>query len=320
MYDNINRLTEMDVEKILAEELGEKYTKYRKMWKSVTRDDFPKFPLHIDFEMNDLCNQSCVMCPRNESLHPKVNYTVNTKAIIKIETFKKIIDEGSQKGLQSINLGAFAEPLIHKEVFDMVRYAHEKGIIDTRLISNGLLLRKYKEEIFDSKLRNLFISLDAFSKDKYEQIRGHGYEQIRENLIDFVEERNRRGSRLPIVRVSFVDMEINRDEKEDFINFWRDKVDMIDIQVYDDFNVDINAPFNLESKKKWDCFSPWARVAVLANGNILPCCSFFGINIPIGNVKDMTIEEAWNSKKMKEIRYGVLNDNNRNCSVCQRVG
>ena len=70
--------------------------------------------------------------------------------------------------------GAFAEPLIHNRVFDMVAYAHKNGIIDSRIITNGLLLNKYFDQIFDSGLVNLFVSIDAFSEDKYREIRGFG--------------------------------------------------------------------------------------------------------------------------------------------------
>lgn len=320
MYENISRYSENDIHQILCEELGQKYADYRAAWNAVSPENIPAFPIHIDFEMNDLCNQSCVMCPRNTSRHPKINYTVNRKSIQTLGTFRKIIDEGAVKGLKSINVGAFAEPLINKEVFDMVSYAHSKGIIDSRMITNGLLLGKYIDKVFDSGLVNLFVSLDAFSEARYQKIRGPGFEKIKQNLMDFLEERKRRQSRLPIVRVSFVDMEINRGEKEKFIDYWRDKVDMIDIQIYDDYNVDVTEEYDRNIKKKWDCYSPFARVAVLSNGQILPCCSFFGINIPTGNVKDISIEEAWNSDRMKEIRRGVLDDSLNNCAVCQRTG
>ena len=53
-------------------------------------------------------------------------------------------------GLRSINLGAFAEPLIHKRVFDMVKYAHEKGIT---LKESAIELDMLTGEEFDDWVR-----------------------------------------------------------------------------------------------------------------------------------------------------------------------
>lgn len=320
MQDNISRYTEKDLNNILSNELGEKYISYRKEWNSISYNNFPDFPLHIDFEMQDSCNQSCIMCPRNTKKHPNINYKVNTNSKLSFDLFKKAIDEGKNNGLRSINLGAFAEPLLNKDVFKMIKYATDNGIVDTRIITNGLMLGKYIDDIFDSGLVNLFVSLDAFYENTYNDIRGKGMSLVKSALEKFLEERSLRKSILPITRVSFVDMKKNRDEKMKFIEFWRDKVDFIDIQIFDNYNIDINGEFDFSVHKKWNCFSPFARVAVLSNGDILPCCNFFGRNIPIGNIKIISIKDAFNSKKMNNIRQGILNDSLRNCSICQRIG
>lgn len=319
MQDNILRLSEKDIEKLLINHLGEDYRLYREQWNNHQEGKVLDFPIHMDFELNDLCNQSCVMCPRNEELHPDINYSVNTKTKLKFEDFKKVIDESVPKGLKSVNLGAFAEPLIHKDVFKMIRYAHDNGIVDSRIITNGLLLKRHINDIFESGLVNLFVSLDSFSEEKYKTIRGPGLTRIVEDLNFLLEERKRRKSVLPIVRVSFVDMEVNKDEKQAFIDYWKDKVDFIDFQIFDDYNVNINADFDLTKKKKWNCKSPFVRLSVMSDGRILPCCNFFGRNIPVGTIHNSSIEEVWKNEEFKKVREGVLKDDLRNCAICQRT-
>ena len=320
MYANIKRYSEKDVEKLLTKELGERYSNYRRMWNNVDYENFPDFPIHIDIEVIDECNQRCIMCPRIAGTQPSTGYSLNTGKVLDYERFKDVIDEGVNKGLLSINLGAFAEPLLNKKVFEMIKYAHDKGVIDSRLITNGLLISSYIDEFFDYGLVNLYVSLDAYREETYFEIRGKGFNIVKKNILNIIEEKKRRNAILPIIRVSFVDMEINREEKDNFIEFWRDKVDHIDIQVYDDFNLDITKPCKTNKAKKWECKSPWARLAILSNGDILPCCSFFGRNIPIGNIHDCSIEEAWKSQGMNKIRSGVFNDDLNNCSICQRDG
>ena len=120
MQGNINRLSEKDIHFLLEEHIGEKYTLYRSMWNSTTVDDIPKYPIHIDFELNDKCNQSCVMCPRNAKTHPEINYVLGANTSLPFQMFKSVIDDGAPKGLMSINLGAFAELLLHKDCFEMI--------------------------------------------------------------------------------------------------------------------------------------------------------------------------------------------------------
>ena len=220
----------------------------------------------------------------------------------------------------SINLGAFAEPLLYQRVFKMIKYAHEKGIIDSRLITNGLLINEYIDEIFDCGLVNLYVSLDAFREDTYFNIRGKGFNIVKSNILNVIEEKKRRNVILPIIRVSFLDMEINREERDNFIEFWRDKADHIDIQVFDDFNIDLSEKIDKLKKKKWSCAAPFKRVSVMSDGKILPCCNYFGLNVPIGNIHKQTVAEAWNSKEMTAVREGVRFDTLNNCLICQRVG
>ena len=318
--DNIERYKSENINDFLTKELGPGYASYRRLWNNISTATISKFPIHIDFEVNDKCNSSCSMCPRNSKTHPDINYKIYTGSVLEVSDYKKIIDEGSSKGLMSVNLGAFGEPLLSDKVFSMVDYAHEKGIIDSRIITNGMLLHNFTDEIFESGLVNLFVSIDAYSNETYRQIRGRGFEQVKFNLLDFLEKKKQRKSLLPIVRVSFVKMPANKKEENAFIKFWEDKVDIIDIQVFDDFNVDTTKPMVKNNCKKWDCMAPWKRVAVLSNSNIIPCCNFFGWNIPIGNIIEDSIEKAWHSSKMMAIREGILDDSFRNCSICQRVG
>lgn len=313
------RYSQREIDDLLAEELGSQYVEYRKIWNASGPTNIPRFPIHIDFEVNDMCNQRCVFCPRNTDKHPDVSYPLNTGRSLHFDDYKRVIDEGADKGLLSVNLGAFAEPLLHPKLFDMIAYAHQCGIIDSRLITNGILLDRHLDPIFRCGLVNLFVSLDAYSEEKYRCVRGNFFDKVCANILLFLEERKRRGVRLPIVRVSFIDMKNTREEQVPFVRYWEDKVDFIDIQTFADFNTDMVVAPDLNSPKKWDCGSPWSRLAVRASGDILPCCSFFGCNIPVGNIKDMSIEEAWTSDTLHNIRYGVLHDTLHNCSICQRT-
>jgi hypothetical protein len=38
---------------------------------------------------------------------------------------------------------------------------------------------------------------------------------------------------------------------------------------------------------------------------MLLCCIYFGRNIPMGKIADATIKDAWGSKALQDVRYGI---------------
>jgi radical SAM protein with 4Fe4S-binding SPASM domain len=319
MQNNIDRIYSVDPEIRLKEALGEPYIKYRNLWNQVEGGFLPSFPIHLDFELQDLCNQSCIMCPRNEKLHDKINYKINSGKYLEYSIFQKIIDEGVGKGLKSINIGAFSEPLIHPEIIKIVDYAKKAGIVDIRIITNGLLLGKHADELISAGLTNLFVSVDASTSETYEKIRGHGFSKVVDSIEKSIAIRDANLSGLPIIRVSFVEMDINRHEKNQFIEHWKDRVDFVDIQISDNYNISGSEVISALHPKKWDCLSPWSRLAILADGTVLPCCNFNGRNLPIGNAIESSIEEIWNSYALENVRKNLKSDKSNVCKLCQRV-
>jgi MoaA/NifB/PqqE/SkfB family radical SAM enzyme len=58
---------------------------------------------------------------------------------------------------------------------------------------------------------------------------------------------------------------------------------------------------HLLNKSKVFCMFPWVHLNVTPKGDIYPCCSN-NYTDPVGNTKVITLKEAFNSEKMKELR------------------
>jgi radical SAM protein with 4Fe4S-binding SPASM domain len=280
-------------------------------------EDAGNAPVHLDIEMQDYCNQSCVMCPRNTNLHTNLSYSINDKHVIDLVRLKEVILESTKSGVMSLNFGAFSEPLIHSDLWELIEFSHANGIVDTRVITNGLLLNRWKNQVFDSGLVNLFISLDAFTAQTYEKIRGKGFDKVVANTLEIIEERTKRNSKLPIIRVSWVDMEVNREEKNAFIEYWKGLVDHVDVQNWSDFT-NVPSKVDLNTPKIFECRSPWQRMSILANGDVLPCCDFNGRSLVLGNIKNESLTQIWQGEKLLEIRKELQSDGSPICSACQR--
>jgi radical SAM protein with 4Fe4S-binding SPASM domain len=304
------------LELAMSEALGDKYINYRRRWTASSRDFIPPYPLHLDFELNDTCNQSCIMCPRNTETHLNTDYKINTRIFFSLELFQNIIDEAVANGLTSINLGAFAEPLIHPEFRKFVEYAKTKGILDIRIITNGLRLDDFVDFLVDMSVTNVYVSLDALNEHSYRSIRGSGFERVESNLRKLINERNKRAALFPVIRVSFVKMAINASEEAGFIDKWRNFVDYIDIQPGEDLSHSPDTLLNADYRFK--CIAPWQRLSILASGDIIPCCSFYGRYLPIGNIKETSVLDAWNSAAMQAVRKGLIDASQNVCEICQK--
>lgn len=61
----------------------------------------------------------------------------------------------------------------------------------------------------------------------------------------------------------------------------------------------------LLKENKTFCMFPWMHLYVNTDGAAYPCCTTL-YEYPIGNVRENTIDELWNSEKLKEVRRKLL--------------
>ena len=59
---------------------------------------------------------------------------------------------------------------------------------------------------------------------------------------------------------------------------------------------------NFSHYEKQYCEYPWTSLTIMADGNVVPCTQISNNEIVLGNVKENTLEEIWNSKKYKNFR------------------
>lgn len=79
----------------------------------------------------------------------------------------------------------------------------------------------------------------------------------------------------------------------------------------------MNKEFLLNESKTF-CMFPWLHLNVTPKGDIYPCCSN-DYTTPVGNTKNQTLKDAFNSPMMKELRLDMLNERkNKICDFCYK--
>jgi MoaA/NifB/PqqE/SkfB family radical SAM enzyme len=328
MHDLVKVLHAKEAPKdVIARELGQPYIEYRKRWDAAVAMEYrPPYPIHLDIELAYNCNLECIMCPYGVDDYPHPEYKGKR---LDREAVYRIFKEGQQHGLQSVRFTVLNEPLLSKDIFDLIRMARDHGVVDTFITTNATLLtRERSRKLIEAGLNHLYVSVDGATAETYEKIRiGADFKQVIANVHGFLEERERLGKRLPLLRMTFVKMSINQHEVQQFIEQWIDKADHVGIAGYlnniknDELSERLQT--NAGSMDVFDtfhCYQPWVRGVIYANGDFFPCCTNYGRDTPVGNVVTRSLHDIWNSKHVRflqDIHKEGANQKHPTSKLCQ---
>ena len=170
-------------------------------------------------ELTSSCNLNCSMCFHNNWFDEEFSVMGQETA----ENLKKLL---TSRVADEVFFGGMGEPLLHSGIYEMVSLAKRNGM-KTELITNATLLdADVSEKLTESGIDTVWISMDAFSKEKYEKVRrGSLFAKIISNIDGF--NRIRKNTKLGI---AFVMMKENLSEL-DKINEFADRynVDLINL-------------------------------------------------------------------------------------------
>jgi len=257
----------------------------------------PETPLQIDFELNGSCNMACPFC-----IHGTSNGRINAK--LTLDQYKTLVDEAAANGTKSIKLNYINEPLLRQDLEEAIVYAKQAGIINVYFVTNGsLLFPERRKSLLASGITKIFVSIDATTPETYNLQRNNGkFEVVVSNVKNLINERNALGQRFPIVRVSFLKNKLNIHEADDFYNTWKDIVDVVTFQTMNEVPGKNTGLTFSQTEKPKPCSFPNKQLVVDSEGDILPCCKLYGKELVIGNIENLTLQQAWTHPKMNALR------------------
>ena len=136
---------------------------------NVLEDSFGrKFP-YIRLSISDVCNFKCGYClPDGYKIDKSDNRT-----FIKIEEIGRLARALSELGVSKIRLTG-GEPTVRKDFFEIIKIIKENsGIKKTVITTNGYRLDKIANNIKNSGLDGINISIDSLNAKTFKKITGH---------------------------------------------------------------------------------------------------------------------------------------------------
>ncbi|WP_010681186.1 radical SAM protein [Acetivibrio cellulolyticus] len=262
-----------------------------------------EFPFMVDVEPTNHCNLMCKMCSRNVMKRECGNMS--------LEVYKNVVDECAKYG-SAIRLIRWGEHFLHPQIFDFISYTKEKGVL-LHMTTNGLLLNSERaEKLVNLGIDSLIISMQGADKEGYEDMRNNNkYDLLVNNIKNLMEIRRLHGKEIPFVHISSTVTDEPDEKVNEFVEFWEAIVDSVGVgKTYfamvdkDDYHDKIAQYLPRETVKKIysPCTEVYQKISVNWNGDITACCADHDNYMILGNVKSMSLREAWHCDKMNNYR------------------
>ena len=271
------------------------------------------YPLSLDIELASICDLACPYCYRQFLITPdrlmKENLAIN------------LIDQAVELSVPSIKFNWRGEPLLHPKIFDLIKYAKQKGIPDVIINTNASTLNKSKTDaLLNSGIDYVIFSFDGGTKATYEKNRvgrftSNLFETVRDNIQYFCRRKSELGLNFPWTRVQMVLTPDAIREQQQFLSLFNAYTDEVVVNNYDErgmgvdlleshdkevflqkikaFNLEPNAHYMkvqshdiLVSKGRQTCNQPFQRLLITYDGRVSMCCFDWGSRHTVGYVSN----------------------------------
>ncbi len=264
------------------------------------KDKFERPIISLRITITNRCNENCIYCHHDGMVSSKDEMTPD-----EIYTICKI---AKKLGVKKIRLSG-GDPLIRKDIVEIVEKIASLDFKDISLTTNGVLLEKYAEGLKDAGLDRVNVSLDTLNRDTYKFVTNMDYlNEAKAGILKAVE------VGLYPVKINMVVMkDINQNEVKDMFYFCKDNnmvlqlIELIESENCDDdkFNAEYHYPLDsleerladiaddvrerkfMQGRKKYyindgeieivraddtsSSCAPCSRLRVMSDGKIKPC-------------------------------------------------
>lgn len=286
------------------------------------------YPVEIEISPSGACNHRCVFCA--------VDYIGYQPNFLNKDIILRDIVSMSKKGLKSVVCSGEGEPLLNKDMPDIVNGIKTCGV-DVAMSTNGVLFTEDKIRECLGAFTWVRYSVASMETDSYDRIqRGKkgDLDKVRENLQAAVREKQDKGYRTTL-GVQCLLLPENMEQLPDMAKELRKiGVDYLTIKPYSQhlhsentLQIDYDAMLELEQEIKQyttELFSVYFRANAMkkmhhekcyekcyglpfmthidASGNVWPCVAHIGTKeFCYGNIYENTFEEIWESEHRQKI-------------------
>lgn len=263
------------------------------------------------------CNFKCEFCLHglDRSQHGYISDT----ATMDMQLYRKIIHDIRQSGkkLKMLRFAAIGEPLLHRDIAEMVRLAQEEQVAESvDIVTNGsLLTHELSDALIRAGLSRLRISIEGLCDEDYEK-RCHcrvDFERFVQKLTYFYQKKSDTKVYIKIIDYMVQDEK----DKKKFFDIFGPISDSIAIEHltptiqeidYGKVSGGMALDKGQNGEKLLDanvCPQGFYMMQVNPDGKVVPCCSMKYPAV-LGDVRQENIQDIWHGAAFNQFRRKLL--------------
>ena len=259
-------------------------------------------PCIINMDTINACNLACPFC------------VTGTKQLDRKQTrfpldqAKAVIDQVKSHILIA-RFHNWGEPFLNKELFKLVRYAHDAGIHTTLSSNLSISVDNLAEKVVASGLDQIHVSIDGLKQETLERYRRKAdFNLVMKNIRAIVAEKRRTGSRTPRLELAFLVFRHNEHEVPQLKAMQEELgVESFTAQsafIFHESFVPKESAFQ-PGQSIWqdNCHYLYSELMVEADGHISPCCTNTSERFDVGTVAEIgDLHAFWNKPIFSAMR------------------
>jgi len=269
------------------------------------------------------CNIQCKFCYHSSN---------NIKGIMKWDLYKKIISDIKlfEFHIKTLRLYAFGEPLLNPKFSDMVKYAKDEQIAETiDTTTNGSLFSpKLNLKIIEAGIDRINISVIGINAEQYKSFSNYSinFEKYVDNIAHLYHNRNK-----CIIFIKINGDVISKEDQQKFLEIFTPISNGIGIEHI--INCwQLPELDNIKNKEVGVYGQPLSHVEICPyilysycvqfNGEVSACFLDWNRKLIIGDVKEQSLVDIWNSDRMNNLRklmLRMLRFSHPICKSCQQL-
>lgn len=276
----------------------------------------------IYVEITNCCNLKCSFCPEVK----------REKEFITVEKFEHIINE-IKEYTNLIALHVKGEPLLHPNLKEILEICRKNNIL-VNITTNATLLEKNLNTILESNaVRQLNLSLHSITKN--ENIDLYNFENYIKSVLNSSKEILEKTNIIISFRLWNLENIAENSENYHILNALESEFSVENLGEIAKKEMFVklaeNAFLNQDLEFVWPsleneiiseegtCYGLRNQVAILVNGEVVPCCLDGEGNIKLGNIFEESFENIINSEYSKEF-IKAFEENKILHNLCKRCG
>jgi radical SAM protein with 4Fe4S-binding SPASM domain len=286
-------------------------------------------PYAASIEPTTACNLGCPECPSG------LKQFTRPTGKLDVELHKQMLTSFG-KQLFYINYYFQGEPFLHPQFLDLIIEAKKRKIYTATSTNAHFITHEKAEEIVNSGLDRMIISIDGLTQETYEQYRVHGkLSKVIEGTKHIVQAKKKLNSSTPHLIFQFLVVQPNEHEIEHVFQLGKelgiDEVRLKTAQLYDYENGNALMPKNEEYSRyklgkdgkyhpKYkllnQCWRMWSSTVLTWDGKVVPCCFDKDAKHVLGELSTMEFKKIWRSARYTNFRKAVFT-NRQDIDICK---